>query len=103
MISSDDSSTPDDTDRAGIIGYVNRETGETPTTLVVQLLSTKLGIEAEDLPALTDAINADALDNLFKPTAAGKRDRGRIKFSYLNHKIIITADGRVEVHTDGSE
>lgn len=100
MISSDDNNNSDEAEQAGLIGYVNRDAGETPTTLVVQLISTKLGIGPEDLPSLAEAVNADALDNLFKPTPGGERDHGRIKFSYLDHEVVIRANGRVEIQTD---
>lgn len=76
----------------------SRETDQSLSFAVVDAVATHEGVPVADLPPLGDAINPDALDELFEPKFDGSPRRGgEVTFDYCNHTIVVDASGRVDI------
>ena len=67
--------------------------GRSPSTAVVELVSTVTDTPPLDLPPLCRAIETDALDLLFSTADA----EGVLTFRYHGYAVYVTADRRVAV------
>lgn len=69
---------------------------------VVEAVAERDGIDPLEVsPPLHDAIDTAALDDLFAPTSAGRRDDGTVSFTYRGHRVRVDSDGHVALETDG--
>jgi len=66
-----------------------------PSIAVVESLSDAIRCEPTDLPALGDAVDADALDRLFSGPGSGQSVH--ISFTYAGHPVTVSSDGTVTV------
>lgn len=60
---------------------------------IVNEVATCDGVDPVELPPLFDAVDPDALEALFAPTANGEKRRGKIWFSYADYDVTIEYDG----------
>jgi hypothetical protein len=65
---------------------------QSASVAVVEAIAAKEGVETTELPVLYDAIDPDALDQLF---AGNSRVRGSIQFTYCGYTVTVTAAGDV--------
>lgn len=73
--------------------------GDVPlSTTVLSLVTAASKTDIEDLPALNDAIDPDALDALFAPRECGTpRSPGAISFRFDEFLVGVDPDGTVSV------
>ena len=66
---------------------------------VVDAVADREGVDAVDLdPPLSDVVDPDGLERLFRVDAAGnRRVRGHVTFPYGAYRVTVTSDGEVEV------
>jgi hypothetical protein len=64
-----------------------------PSVAVLEAVSDSVGTPAVELPTLNDAIDPDALDELF----SGRRTSGRVTFRYAGRRVTVHADRTVDV------
>lgn len=68
---------------------------------VVQAVAHVSGCSVTEIEPLNNAVDADALNNLFAEKLDGSMRRGGyLAFEYANHFVTVFASGRIEV-TDG--
>ena len=68
---------------------------------VVQAVAQVTGSSVTDIEPLNNAVDADALNNLFAAKLDGSMRRGGyLAFEYANHFVTVFASGRIEV-SDG--
>ena len=68
---------------------------ESPSSTVIEAVAAEMGVQPTELPEqLFDAIDADALDSLFR---GRERMDGKVTFSYCGYIITVTSDGTVTV------
>lgn len=60
---------------------------------VVQRMERATGLNPGEMPPLYDSIDPDALDTLVTRMADGE-----IRFRYIDHWIVITSSGDVQIH-----
>lgn len=74
-----------------------------PSRAVVEVVADAEGVDPLELPPLYEAIDPDALDALFRPSAC-RTDvpptSGEVRFGYHGHEVHITAAGRVSLEDD---
>lgn len=66
---------------------------ESITELVVQAVAAVDDTPIEALPALTTAVDPDALITLFSDGATG-----HVSFFYNDHKVVVTSPGEIKVY-----
>ncbi|ELY94989.1 hypothetical protein C483_01436 [Natrialba hulunbeirensis JCM 10989] len=54
-----------------------------------------------ELPPLYDAVEPDAVCNLFAATATHNRSTGQVTFTYCEHRVTVDATGSVSVEATG--
>ena len=65
---------------------------------VVQAVATVTGNSITEIEPLNNAVDADALNNLFSKKLDGNMRRGGyLAFEYANHFVTVFASGRIEV------
>ncbi|AEH36408.1 HalOD1 output domain-containing protein [Halopiger xanaduensis] len=70
---------------------------ESLTVQLVQAIADAADVDPVDLsPPLYDAVDPEALEALFAPTASGTTRRGRIEFSYAEYRVTVSVDGDSE-------
>lgn len=69
--------------------------GFRPSSVVVGFLATLLDVTVDSLPALTEQIDAHAVDMLLQGARAQAADL-EVKFTYLNHRIMVSAMGEIQ-------
>ncbi|UPV74266.1 hypothetical protein M0R89_17225 [Halorussus limi] len=76
------------------------EPGEQPpSSVVVNAVAAVAECDPLDLEPLRRALDPDAIDDLFARTPGGRtRDAGSVEFSLADHRVVLAADGDVEVH-----
>lgn len=63
---------------------------------VVEAVAEREGIDPLEVsPPLHDAIDPNALDALFEPTASGRRADGTVSFTYHGYRVRVESDGRI--------
>lgn len=85
--------------------HFDPELGERPVRAVLDALAEASCQPVEDLDVrLHDAVDPDALDDLFRPTRTGAvRDGGRVSFAVGEFEVDVHADGHVFVHRTESD
>lgn len=73
-----------------------------PSRAVVETVAIAADRAAVGLPPLIEAIDPDALDDLFEHAVRRDRDL-RLSFSLSEYTVTVTESGDVFVHFDGSE
>lgn len=68
-------------------------TDEPVSVAVVDAVTTATETPLEELPPLTEAVNPDALNELF----SGCRTDGRVTFWYAGHSVTVAADRTITV------
>lgn len=69
-----------------------------PSRRVVQAVAAAENVDPTDLQPLYDVVDPDALDALFRPTAAGRpRSSGSVRFRYAQHDVVVQEGGAVRV------
>lgn len=72
---------------------------ERPSTVVVAAVAIVSETDPLELPPLREALDPDALDNLFAPTYGGRvRKTGRVEFEFDDHQVVVDATGEIDVH-----
>lgn len=67
---------------------------------VVEAVARAEGVAPEALDtSLYEAIDPDALEQIFAPTSATGRRAGWVRFTYHGHEVIVSGDGRVSIDT----
>lgn len=75
-----------------------RETDQSLSFAVVDAVATHEGVSVADLPPLGNAIDPDALDDLFEPKFDGSlRQGGEVTFDYCGYTVVVDASGRVDI------
>ena len=69
----------------------------TVTTAVVDAVATIRGCAPTALDPLEEAIDTDALNQIFKPTTRTDRTSGELSFVFEGCDVTVTADGTIEV------
>lgn len=72
-------------------------TTQSPSDVVVESVSAATGTAPLDLEPLFSAVDPDALDSLFAPTAEETARSGRTTFEYSDCEVTVSADGVVLV------
>lgn len=67
------------------------------TVAVVSAVAESKGVSVADLPPLYDAIDIDAVEKLFAPTATSPRASGSVSFEFAERAVDVSADGTVVV------
>lgn len=67
-----------------------------PATAVVEAVAAECGCKQEELAALYDVIDPDALEAFFETGASRHRHRC-IEFDYAGYEIAVSGDRRIEV------
>ena len=76
-------------------------TDATPTEAVVDAVADARDCEPIELPPLNDAVDPDALDDLFADTPSGRpRYDGHLTFRYCDCTVTVSAVGIVVVDPD---
>lgn len=73
----------------------------TPTTAVVELVSTATGHEPTDLNVLQDAVDSDALNALVEPTQRNTPREFNVTFEYHGYTVVVEQTGRVTLLNRG--
>jgi hypothetical protein len=72
--------------------------GDDISLAVVGAVATFRGIKPVDLPPLTEAVNPDALNRIFRTRAEGSpRTGGSVSFRYAGSEVTVYADGEIVV------
>lgn len=70
------------------------------TEAIVSDIAAREGTSPEELTTtLYEVVDPDALANLFRPTAGGRR-RGRVVFPFYGYTVTVTSDEEVRVTAD---
>lgn len=65
---------------------------------VVEKVADVAGVDPSELtPSLYDAIDPDALDQIFATTATADRTAGQVTFPYNGYEVTVYGDGYVSV------
>lgn len=72
---------------------------EPVSTLVVAAVAKAAGVDTTDLEPLYDAVDPEALDELFKPTGSTGRMINSLSFPYSGHLVTVHGDGKVAVRS----
>lgn len=79
------------------VGVEQSEGEGTTSASVVAAVARELGTDPATLEPLYNAIEPDALDDLFDDEGLGtSRSPARVEFTYCGCDVVITGDGRVE-------
>lgn len=73
--------------------------GDVPlSTTVLSLVTAASGADVEELPALNDAVDPDALDALFGPRECGTvRPSGALSFRFAGYLVSVDETGTVSL------
>lgn len=74
-----------------------RGTEKTPVYAVVSAVAEASGLDMLELPPLYEAINPDALNELF--TSRSEPAVGEVSFEYAGYDVVVRGTGVVEVRT----
>ena len=67
-----------------------------PSLRVVQAVANAEGVDPVELePALYDAVDPTAIDELFAPTTPNASRNGRLRFRYRGYDVTVQSDGAV--------
>lgn len=72
-------------------------TGNTPVYAVISAVADASGMPMTELPPLYDAVDPDALNNLF--TARSEPAVSHVSFQYAGYDIVVRESGVVQVQT----
>jgi hypothetical protein len=88
----------DDLDAASDPGLFTWTADRSVSEQVVQAVADVSGNSITEIEPLNDAVDADALNNLFSTKLDGSvREGGYLAFEYANHLVTVFASGRIEV------
>lgn len=68
---------------------------ESLTVAVVSAVAESKGVSVADLPPLYDAVDIDAVGNLFDSTGTTTRASGTVSFRFADRSVDVHADGTV--------
>lgn len=69
-----------------------------PSSVVTEAVADVADVEGDELDPLYDAIDPDALDNLFRPTMHGfYRGDGEVTFPFNGYQIAVRSYGLIEI------
>ncbi|WP_222913358.1 HalOD1 output domain-containing protein [Natrinema sp. SYSU A 869] len=74
-----------------------QDTENTPVYAVVSAVAEASGLDMFELPSLYEAINPDALNELF--TSRSEPAVGKVSFEYAGYDVVVRGTGVVEVQT----
>lgn len=99
MKTHDDSPTDEATDRRSTSTTYRRDPGESPSDSVVRVVAAVTGDEPMQMEPLYEAIDPDALDQVFDSTDADSEagSSTRVSFRYQGCAVAVYGDGRVVV------
>lgn len=72
--------------------------GETNAEAVVTALSSASGIDGTDLNPIYEAVDPDALNDLFGPRNRGTPPDGHVAFDHGSYHVRVESDGTVRVY-----
>lgn len=66
---------------------------------VIRTVAVHANVEPEDLPPINNAVDTDALEDIFgpRPDSTPRRGTGTVVFRYAGYGVRVDADGTVEV------
>lgn len=71
---------------------------------LVSAVATVLEVEETDLEPLTECVDPDALDALFRPRPrAGSRDGGVVQFRFNGRDVVVDGRGHILIRRPGAE
>ncbi|WP_137287488.1 HalOD1 output domain-containing protein [Halorussus salinisoli] len=74
-------------------------TDQPASMVVVSAVAAVVERDPLDLEPLRSALDPDAMDDLFAQTPGGRvRNSGRIEISLADHRVVVDADGDVEIY-----
>lgn len=72
------------------------------STVVVEVVAEVAGIDPREVGRLHEAVDPEALDELFQPTPlAGARQDGEVSFVVDEHRVTVHGTGDLEVEPPG--
>ncbi len=78
------------------------DSDETPVQKIIDALATAEGVDATDLPPLYDAVDPDALNQLFQRHNGETDTEALLSFSVDSWNVFVRADGLIRV-CDGTQ
>lgn len=87
---------PDGSDTGTVTARFDWSTDE-PSVAVVRTVAAADGHTPDGLPPVTDSLDPDALDALFRPRPDGRRSDVHVTFTYAGHEVSVAWDGTVVV------
>lgn len=73
------------------------------TSVVVDALADVAGVDPVEIPPLSDVVDPDAMNALFRPKPDGTpRTRGQLTFTHFGHEVVVEGEGRIEIAPNGS-
>lgn len=97
MASKDNGFQPDDDDRSS--RRFDPRT-ENPTTAVIETVEEHSGVDATELPPLSDSVDPDSLNNLVTSPSGSQDDVLTVTFTYAGYRVAVHSDGLVGVVAD---
>lgn len=90
--------TPDSSAQQNLLTTAQWDTETTPVYAVVSAVAAVDGTELTELPSLHDAIDSEALNDLF----TGRSDAGveQVCFDYAGYTVTVHGSGEVHIHAD---
>jgi len=76
--------------------FLNRQATQSVSERIVEAVADAKDVSSLELDPLYDVVDPDAMDGLFQAGAAG-----RIEFVYEGCKVVVHADGDVDVTAPG--
>lgn len=96
---STDPDDPPDDDAGDLTRRFDSQT-ETPTTAVLEAIEAHSGIDATELPPLSERVSPDALNEFIQQTPASPASEAlRVEFAYANYWVTVRSDNHVTVQT----
>ena len=71
--------------------------GKSPTEAIIEALAEAEGVSTTDLPPLYDAIDPDALDQMFKNHTGASDAEATLCFRFDTWNIFVRADGLIRI------
>ncbi|WP_135854453.1 HalOD1 output domain-containing protein [Halorussus salinus] len=72
---------------------------ESPSEVTVNAVAAVEECDPSEMEPLQHSVDAEAVDDLFARTPGGRvRESGRVEFRLADHRVVVEADGDVEIH-----
>lgn len=79
-----------------------RATDRLASEAVVEAVAAATQSDPLDLPPIYDAVDPDALSNLFEPSSTGsRRFQGTVTFEYADHLVTVEGEGTITLEPFG--